>query len=66
MGEGRAVRRHFTTQGAARRERQRVCAQKKDDRKTDVRGAVERRVGWAHEVIMPLLRSDKQYNAATC
>lgn len=28
-GKGRAVRRHFTTQGAVRRERQRVYAQKR-------------------------------------
>ncbi len=43
-GEGRAVRRHFTTQGAAKRgETEGVCPEK-DDRKTDVGG--EKSVGW--------------------
>lgn len=39
-----------------------VCTEK-HDRKTDV-GGEEWRL--AHEVIMPLRRSDKQCNAATC
>lgn len=51
------------TRSSKEAETEGACPEK-DDRKTDVREGEEWRL--AHEVIMPLRRSDKQCNAATC
>lgn len=66
-GRGKSSQEAFqNTRSSEEGETEGVCPEKGRQKDRCKGGVVERRVGWAHEVIMPLLRSDKQYNAATC